>query len=284
MLPGESTRIAPGSAGFQPALARLATSGASVSPAVSRGAAPHRRARPAGRPPRAATRRRSRQDASTTRKYVWDAANLLVETDGDGTTVAQYTFPSTRGRGVWPASEYGPVVSQRGSSTSRFYHPNDLGTFDTVTEPDAATTDTYILDAWGVQHAASGSTTNPFRYIGALGYFAELDVGIHDVRARWLRPATGSWLSVDPVEGEMRYGYSRIRPVDTVDLAGMAPHGGYTCADIRQNLMYWGANLDLAMHQIPPDAAAVRRATCGHPTLTEGGQDDAELGPALSCV
>jgi len=142
--------------------------------------------------------RRSRQDASTTRKYVWDAANLLLETDGDGTTVAQYTFPSTRGPGVSPGSEYGPIVSQRRGNTSRFFHPSVLGTIETLTDADAATTDTYILDAWGVQHASSGSTTNPFRYIGALGYYTEPDLGLAYVRARWLRPATGSWLSVDP--------------------------------------------------------------------------------------
>jgi len=133
--------------------------------------------------------RRSRQDASTTRKYVWDGQNLLIETDGDGTTVAQYTGA---------LDTYGPIVSQRRSSTSRFYHPSVLGSIETLTGPDAATTDSYILDAWGVQHASSGSTTNPFRYIGALGYYTEPDLGLAYVRARWLRPATGSWLSVDP--------------------------------------------------------------------------------------
>ena len=144
--------------------------------------------------------RRTRQDASTTRKYVWDFQNQLVETDGDGTTVAQYTGS---------LDTYGPIVSQRRSTTSRFYHPSVLGTIETLSGADASVTDTHILDAWGVQHAATGSTTNPFRYIGALGYCTEPDLGLAYVRARWLRPATGSWLSVDPVEGEGRYQYAR---------------------------------------------------------------------------
>jgi RHS repeat-associated protein len=160
--------------------------------------------------------RRQRQDGSGTVKYLWDGQVPLMETDGDGTTAAKYTS----GTGVPAGGGYGPIVSQRRGNTSRFFHPNDLGTFDTLTDADAATTDTYILDAWGVQHAATGSTTNPFRYIGALGYYTEPDLGLHYVRARWLRPATGSWLSVDPVEGEQRYGYAGGRATRRLDPSG----------------------------------------------------------------
>jgi len=164
--------------------------------------------------------RRTRQDGSGTVKYLWDGQAPLMETDGDGTTTARYTgAPDT----------YGLLVSQRRGNASRFFHPNDLGTFDTVTDADAATTDTYVLDAWGVQHAATGSTVNAFRYIGALGYYTEPDLGVHYVRARWLRPATGSWLTVDPVETRMRYGYGRLRPTGLVDPGGLLP-GTFDCA------------------------------------------------------
>ena len=166
--------------------------------------------------------RRTRQDASTTRKFVWEFQSLLLETDGDGTTVAQYTGA---------LDTYGPVVSQRRSSTSRFYHPSVLGTIETLTGADAATTDTYILDAWGVQHAATGSTVNPFRYVGALGYYTEPDLALAYVRARWLRPATGSWLSVDPVEGEARYGYVGGSATAATDASGRH-HGAFNFGDI----------------------------------------------------
>jgi len=161
--------------------------------------------------------RRVRQDGSGTLKYLWDGQAPLMETDGDGTTIARYTC----GTGVPAGGDYGPLVTQRRGNTSRFFHPNDLGTFDTLTDGDAATTDTYILDAWGVQRASTGSTTNPFRYIGALGYYTEPDLGLAYVRARWLRPATGSWLSVDPVEGEARYGYVGGRPAYNADPSGL---------------------------------------------------------------
>jgi len=116
---------------------------------------------------------------------------------------------------------YGPIVSQRRGNASRFYHPSVLGTIETLTGADAATTDTYILDAWGVQRASTGSTTNPFRYVGALGYYTEPDLGLAYVRARWLRPGTGSWLSLDPVEGEARYAYVGSSPTGRADPAGL---------------------------------------------------------------
>jgi RHS repeat-associated protein len=128
-----------------------------------------------------------------------------------GTTQAQYTGG---------LATYGPLVSQRRSSTSRFYHPTDLGTIETLTDTSAATTDAYTLDAYGNQIASTGSTTNPHRYIGALGYYTESDLGLAYVRARWLRPSTGSWLSVDPIEGDERYGYAGGGPTWRRDPAG----------------------------------------------------------------
>ena len=177
--------------------------------------------------------RRSRQDASTTRKYVWDFQNLLLETDGDGATVAQYTFPDIAdqpvgGVGGWVMADgqYGWVISQRRSSTSRWYHASILGTVEIVTDAGGDTTDTRVYNAWGGQVASTGTTTSPFRFIGALGYYVEPEVGLHYVGARWLRPATGSWLSVDPIPGGPAYGYALGCPVMVADPSGLWSWGG----------------------------------------------------------
>ena len=177
--------------------------------------------------------RRSRQDASTTRKYVWDGQNLLVETDGDGTTVAEYTFPDPTGLevaavGGWVIADgrYGWNISQRRGATSRWYHGSVLGTVDVVTDASGGTTDTRVFDSWGLQVASSGTTTNPFRFIGALGYYAEPDAGLQYVGARWLRPGTGSWLSVDPIEGGLAYAYALGCPVMVADPSGLWGWGG----------------------------------------------------------
>jgi len=174
--------------------------------------------------------RREKQAAGTTTRFLWDTvgvlggrvgaqfiapsggtSRLLQETDGDNATTAHYTA----GLGT-----YGPTVSQRRSSTSSFLHGSLLGTIESLTAADQSVSDTYVLDAWGRQVASSASTTNPHRYIGRLGYYTEPSLSLDYVRARWLRPSTGSWLSVDPVVEELRYTYALDSPTWGVDPLG----------------------------------------------------------------
>jgi RHS repeat-associated protein len=155
--------------------------------------------------------RRSKQDASGTTRFLWDGQTLLLEADAGGTTQAHYTA-APRG--------YGPLVAQRRGTTSRFYHPADLGTIENLTDASGNVTDSYVLDAWGREIASSGSTVNPHRYVGSLGYQTDPALGLTYVRARYLRPSTGSWLSVDPVLGEPRYLYVGSSPVQRVDPGG----------------------------------------------------------------
>ena len=156
-------------------------------------------------------RRRQREDANGTVKFVWDGKRLLAELDSGGNTLARYTS------GV---DEFGPTVSQRRGATSSFYLSDALGSVLRLAGANESVTDSYVLDAWGAQVAASGSTTNPHRYVGTLGYYTESALSLDYVRSRWLRPGTGSWLSVDPVEGEQRYGYAGGRATWEVDPSG----------------------------------------------------------------
>jgi len=215
----------PGSDGFRPP--HDGTRGAGVSSAVSRGAAACRRARPAGRPSRTATGlRRTRAVGAATTRFIWDGQKLILETDGGGTTQAQFTL----GQGV-----YGDLISQRRSSTSRWYHFDALGSTDRLTGADGSATDTYIYKAFGPLAASTGSTTNPFRYVGKLGYHDQGSGPLY-VRARWLRPTTGSWLSVDPVRGEPRYPYARGAPASVADAGGRISVDPISCAGLEQTL------------------------------------------------
>jgi RHS repeat-associated protein len=54
-----------------------------------------------------------------------------------------------------------------------------------------------------------------------LGYWQEPDLSLNYVRARWLDPQTGSWLSVDSVPTEPRYRYVSNMPTMRVDPSGM---------------------------------------------------------------
>ena len=69
----------------------------------------------------------------------------------------------------------------------------------------------------------SGSTANPHRYVGALGYYTEPSLGLDYVRARWLRPGTGSWVSSDPAKQGVRYLYGAVMPASVADPSGRFP-------------------------------------------------------------
>jgi RHS repeat-associated protein len=186
--------------------------------------------------------RREKQAAGTTTRFIFDGQRLLQETDGSNATQAQYT--SLLGT-------YGPTVSQRRGATSTFLHGSLLGTIESLSAADQSVVDTYLFDAWGNLLASSGSTVNPHRYIGALGYYAEPTLGLDYVRARWLRPGTGSWLSVDPVRGEARYGYAYARPAAAHDASGVQPDGA------AGQVAGWIAGAAGFMKQIPAAAKDV---------------------------
>ena len=176
--------------------------------------------------------RRMREQGQDTARYVWggvgggrgtgvgaplaapssSASRLLLETDGSLMTHALYTSSPTG---------FGPTISQHRDNASAFYHPDHLGTVWNLTNAAGTVTDTYLFDAWGTQLSASGQTENPHRYVGAFGYQTEPTLGLDYVRARWLRPATGTWLSVDPVETEERYGYVGGAPAGVPDASGL---------------------------------------------------------------
>jgi len=91
-------------------------------------------------------------------------------------------------------------------------------------------TDTYIYTAFGVELLTSGSTTNPFWYVGRYGYYRDMPE-LMQVRARWLSAMMGRWLSRDPIWLAMREwnphlyaGNDPIAVADPSGLQGMSPH------------------------------------------------------------
>jgi len=83
--------------------------------------------------------------------------------------------------------------------TKSYHLFNHLGTTLALASAAQALTDTYRWNAWGVQLASTGSTTNPFGYVGALGYYRQPDTQDYWVRVRVYRPKIARWLSRDPL-------------------------------------------------------------------------------------
>jgi RHS repeat-associated protein len=95
---------------------------------------------------------------------------------------------------------------------------------------DNATAGNYVLyPAFGAGSAnvptiPSPLSTQPFQYMGAVGYYTDPSTGLIYVKARWYDPLTGIWLSEDPIGfdgGVNAYEYVGNKPVGTVDPSGL---------------------------------------------------------------
>jgi RHS repeat-associated protein len=148
---------------------------------------------------------------------VWDGQNILLEMDVTNTVVeAVYTLE--------PAT-YGNLISQSRSSGDSFYIFDGLGSTTILTTNTGSRTNQYYYDAFGNSLTGSGgSATNAFQYVGRLGYYAETDLTAYFLRGRMYDPATGRFISRDPLGhggGDVNlYRYVFNRPLTYVDPTG----------------------------------------------------------------
>ena len=111
-------------------------------------------------------------------------------------------------------------------------------------------TDTYVYDAWGNMVSKSGSTLQPFKYIGEYGYYAHFqddDVMPYTVTSsttsgtvlsfiqtgvRTYFPRLGRYMQVDPIKDGLNWlEYCGDNPVNAMDPTGLlTTQVNYGCA------------------------------------------------------
>ena len=104
---------------------------------------------------------------ATAYRYVYNGDRVLEKTNDSGTMLARYTLAS--------GSYFAPMLHMK-RSTGESRHPlmDGVGTVRSLSDDTGARTDTYSLDAFGVEFASStGSTPNPYRFGGAWGYMTD---------------------------------------------------------------------------------------------------------------
>jgi RHS repeat-associated protein len=168
--------------------------------------------------------------------FVWDSVNDCVMSELDGSGAVQVTYTNE-------PQQYGGVISQRRGTTTSTYHADALGSTRALTDNSGAVTDTYLNDAWGNSVVSTGTTVNPFRWVGKYGYYTDNSTGQVYVRARMYQPTAARWCSVDPLAVRPRnmilYEYTFNSPTQLVDANGLdvtvnpnlAPSGDYQCGD-----------------------------------------------------
>lgn len=161
----------------------------------------------------------------TTTRYLWNPLNqnIIREYDDAGNTIASYTTEPGR---------YGNVISQRRGGQESYYHYDGPKSTLALTDSNGNVTDTYAYSAFGDVIALTGSTTNPFQYLGKKQYYLDAETGDYSVRRRSLSSAWSQWTSKDPLtlvalyfsaiasRLNSAYVYARNNPIRFIDPSG----------------------------------------------------------------
>jgi len=91
----------------------------------------------------------------------------------------------------------------------------------TLTMNGQTSTDAYYYEAFGNITSQSGTTVNPFRYVGALGCYRDLTSSLLHVGARYYSPQVGRFWTQDPIGADVNlYPYVSSNPVNSADPDG----------------------------------------------------------------
>ncbi len=132
--------------------------------------------------------------------------------DADGKETASYTRCD------------GELISMERSGEVWYYLYDELGSTRLLTNEAGRITDKYAYDAYGSLLKKSGGTENDFLYTGEQ-YNA--NTGLYYLRARYMDPGTGTFISMDSYQGSLydpvslhKYLYANANPVTYTDPSG----------------------------------------------------------------
>jgi RHS repeat-associated protein len=162
--------------------------------------------------------RLARIEGGVTKRYVQDVnsnlPNVIAETDGSGNITAYYVY----GLGL--------VSMIKSDGATYYYHFDSRGSAIALTDTSQNVTDQYAYDPFGKATNSTGSTVQPFKYVGRYGLMDEGN-GLTYIRARYYSPELGRFITKDPLTGKEndsqslnRYIYAVNNPVGLVDVSG----------------------------------------------------------------
>ena len=123
----------------------------------------------------------------------------------------------------------GVPIARDSAGTYLFYHFDAKGNTLALSDSNANITDTYAYDPFGDYSLHTGSTQQPFEYLGGYGIQHQVE-NLFYVRARFYDAQQGRFLSKDPIagaagntQGRNQYVYGFDNPLMWNDASGMYP-------------------------------------------------------------
>ncbi|HMS55575.1 MAG TPA: RHS repeat-associated core domain-containing protein, partial [Fimbriimonadaceae bacterium] len=125
------------------------------------------------------------------------------------------------------------LISSNRESTKRYFHFDGLGSTVALTDASENITDTYVYSAFGNLLSSTGSSVNPYMYVGQWGYYDDGAMGCQFdmllLGVRYYVPAYGRFFTWDPMPAVNLYDYTRNSPTMMIDPSGTWPGYGNYC-------------------------------------------------------
>lgn len=140
-----------------------------------------------------------------------DYPQVLEERDESGALLVSYAYGDD-------------LISQNRGGEERHFHYDGQMSTRQLTDSDGNVTDTYTYDAFGNILDRTGTTENNYLYTGEQ---YDPNAGFYYLRARWMDPDIGRFITTDPWEGNIhdpvslnKYVYANDNPIIFHDPSG----------------------------------------------------------------
>ncbi len=138
-------------------------------------------------------------------------SQVLAEYDENGTLITSYTRADQ-------------LISQERDGVKSYYLYDGFDSVRMLADNEGVITDTYTYDAFGNLISSTGNTVNDFLYRGEQ---FDLFTGLYYLRARYMNPSTGTFITMDEYAGTIfepvslhKYLYANANPVMCSDPSG----------------------------------------------------------------
>jgi RHS repeat-associated protein len=167
-------------------------------------------------------RRTSKRSAGGESEYIWDGERLAAEIAPDG-QLRVYLYGDGVGLTPFAFIDYASVEAEPTSGVRRYVSTNQIGCPQRVEDDAGRVLWQAEIEPYGRATIAAGaSLTFNLRWPG---HYFDPETELHYNRHRYYSPALCRYIQVDPrdLEGGLNVYAATPRPLDTVDVDGLAP-------------------------------------------------------------